>query len=209
MKKINLTKYGFIRSQEDDFTDDGGRFTCFKVGDVKVTKLVSDGIVYISARIIDDKLPYEIYFNLPHYRALDKLNGVSLSSLTEEDLIELFNACINFQQEYKDAVNQVKYPTLKELQDKCEELTNELQKQLDKAEQLIKDNILKVFDNSNKYRLQELMEYYRHLKSNVKNSYNKNTYPQAVLGTSMSFNLMKAEPTKSWYLTKIEELTNI
>ena len=206
MKKINLTKYGFIRSTEDDFTDDSNKFSCYKVGDIEVSKLVRDGIAYISARIESNKLPYEVYSKLPHYKSLNKLNGVSVSSLRDEDLIELFNACINYQQEYKDTVNQTKYPTLQELQTKCDELTADLQNQLDKAGQLIKDNILKVFDSDNYYKLKELMSYYMSLKSNVKSCYNRNTYPQSILGTSLSIDLMKTNPAKSWYLRQIEEI---
>lgn len=209
MKKINLTKYGFIRSPENDFTDDSNKFSCYKVGDVEVSKLVHDGTAYIFARIESYKLPYEVYSKLPHYKALEKLNGVSVSSLRDEDLIELFNACLSYQQEYQDAVNQTKYPTLQELQTKCDELTADLQNQLDKAGQLIKDNILKVFDEGNGYKVKELMSYYMSLKRNIKSSYNRNTYPQSILGTSLSIDLMKTTPTKSWYLKQIEELTNI
>ena len=206
MKKINLTKYGFIRSPKDDFNDDGNKFICFRVGAVEVSKLVKNGRAYISASINSYKLPYKVYSKLPHYKALGKLNGVSVSSLRDEDLIELFDACINYQQEYKDAVNQTKYPTLQELQDKCDELTADLQNQLDKAGQLIKDNILKVFDSDNYYKLKELMSCYMSLKSNIKNSYNRNAYPRSILNTYLSIDLMKTNPAKSWYLRQIEEI---
>lgn len=206
MKKINLIKYGFIRSPEDDFTDDGNRFICFKVKDVEISKLVKEGRAYISASIEDGKLPYEVYSKLPHYKSLNKLNGVSVSDLTETDLYDLYVNCVEYSKEYQDAVNQTKYPTLQELQIKCDELTADLQNQLDRAKQLIKDNILKVFDNGNNYKLKDLLDYYKSLKSNVKNSYNRNTYPQSILGTSLSINLMKTNPTKSWYLKQIEEI---
>lgn len=206
MKKINLIKYGFIRSPEDDFTDDGNRFICFKVKDVEISKLVKEGRAYISASIENGKLPYEVYSKLPHYKSLNKLNGVSVSDLTETDLYDLYANCVEYSKEYQDAVNQTKYPTLQELQIKCDELTADLQNQLDRAKQLIKDNILKVFDNGNNYKLKDLLDYYKSLKSNVKNSYNRNTYPQSILGTSLSINLMKTNPTKSWYLKQIEEI---
>lgn len=206
MKRINLTSYGFIRSPEDDFTDDGNRFICFKVKDVEISKLVKEGRAYISASIENGKLPYEVYSKLPHYKSLNKLNGVSVSDLTETDLYDLYVNCVEYSKEYQDAVNQTKYPTLQELQIKCDELTADLQNQLDRAKQLIKDNILKVFDNGNNYKLKDLLDYYKSLKSNVKNSYNRNTYPQSILGTSLSINLMKTNPTKSWYLKQIEEI---
>ena len=206
MKKINLASYGFIRSPEDDYIDDSNKFTVFRVGAVEVSKLVKNGRAYISASINSYKLPYKVYSKLPHYKALGKLNGVSVRSLRDEDLIELFDACINYQQEYKDAVNQTKYPTLQELQDKCDELTADLQNQLDKAGQLIKDNILKVFDSDNYYKLKELMSCYMSLKSNIKNSYNRNAYPRSILNTYLSIDLMKTNPAKSWYLRQIEEI---
>ena len=52
MKKIMMNKYGFVRWPEEDFSDDGNRFYCYKVGNrVRVSKLVSDGVAYISARV--------------------------------------------------------------------------------------------------------------------------------------------------------------
>lgn len=206
MKKINLASYGFIRSPEDDFNDDGNKFICFRVEDVSISKLVKNGRAYISARIDDGKLSYEVYSKLPHYKSLDKLNGVSVSSLTETDLWDLYKNCVEYSKEYQDAVNQTKYPTLQELQIKCDELTAYLQIQLDRAKQLIKDNILKIFDNGNNYKLKDLLDYYKSLKSNVKNSYNRNTFPQSILNTYLSIDLMKIKPTKSWYLEQIEEI---
>ena len=52
MQRINLTKYGFIRDREEDFSDDGNRFQGYRVGKrVRVSKLVADGDAYISATI--------------------------------------------------------------------------------------------------------------------------------------------------------------
>ena len=61
MERITMTKYGFIRSKEDDFSDDGNRFTCYRVGKVRISKLVSDGEAYIDAYIDSGMLPYDIY----------------------------------------------------------------------------------------------------------------------------------------------------
>ena len=46
MERINLTKFGFVRSPQDDFSDDGSRFTCYRrpgVEKVRISKLVSGG----------------------------------------------------------------------------------------------------------------------------------------------------------------------
>ena len=85
MTRINLVKYGFIRDAAEDFSDDGNRFQVYKVGRVRVTKLVSDGEAYIDGDINDCRLPYEVYSKLPHYKAIGRLNGVSLASLTEDE----------------------------------------------------------------------------------------------------------------------------
>ena len=99
MKKINLTKYGFIRTPEEDFSDDGNRFTCYKVGKVRVSKLVDRGDVYIDADMDDCRLHYEEYSTLPHCKSLNALNGISLGNITEEDLIKLYNDCIEYEKE--------------------------------------------------------------------------------------------------------------
>lgn len=122
MKRIMMTKYGFVRSPEDDFSDDGNRFQVYRVGRVRVTKLVADGEAYICANgdLVDDgKLPYKVYSTLPHYNYLDCLNGVSLDSITEDDLQDLYNACVEYEKEYIDAENSIVYPTIQELTDRC------------------------------------------------------------------------------------------
>ena len=107
MKRINLVKYGFVRWPEGDFSDDGSHFQTYKVGRVRVTKHVSDGQAYIDGDINDGKLPYEVYSNLPHYKATGKLNGVSIATLAEDDLQELYEACQAYEVEYTNAENSI------------------------------------------------------------------------------------------------------
>ena len=125
MKRIELAKYGFIRSKEDDFSDDGNRFTCYRVGKVRVSKLVSDCQAYIYASIDDYLLPYETYSQLPHYRYLSDLNGLPVSDVTEEDLQKLYEDCISYEKEYDDAYNSIDWPSEKEIADKAREFFTE------------------------------------------------------------------------------------
>jgi hypothetical protein len=108
MKRIMLTKYGFERWPEKDFIDDGNRFTCFRAGkNVRVSKHVYNGEVYLSIDtcIGNQIIPYEVYSKLPHYRpAAWNYNGVSVATLTDEDLRNFYNACIAYEQEYENAV---------------------------------------------------------------------------------------------------------
>ena len=108
MKKILMSKYGFVRWPEQDFSDDGSRFTCYKAGQrIRVSKTTYDGEVFISGTIIDGELPYEVYSALPHYCSLMNLNGISISSLEDSDLEKFYDDCLEYEQEYIDAENQV------------------------------------------------------------------------------------------------------
>lgn len=140
MKKINLTKYGFIRTPEKDFTDDGNRFTCYSVGKVRVSKLVSNGDVYIDARINDCELHYYEYKDLPHCKDLSALNGVPLESISDEDLIKLYNDCIEYEKEYTQ-----KSLELKKLNPSYETILSQL-KSIQGARKKELDDIISKFD---------------------------------------------------------------
>jgi hypothetical protein len=111
MKRINLSKYGFEHRPECDFIDDGHRFQVYGGPGVKVTKLVSDGYAYISGEAqIDDRLVYSEYSSLPHYKTLDKLNGVHIGTITEEDLEQLYSDCYAYASEWEALASTVDYP---------------------------------------------------------------------------------------------------
>lgn len=117
MKRINLTKYGFIRFPEEDFTDDGASFQTYRFSETNnhVSKHVSDGQVYLSVHVIG-QLPYEVYSTLPHYRSATwDFNGVSVASLTDAQLQDFFNACLQYEKEYRAAEASIRYPTELEL----------------------------------------------------------------------------------------------
>ncbi len=125
-----MTKYGFERWPEEDFTDDGSKFTCYKVGRVRVSKCVSDGDAYIAARIDGYILPFEVYSQLPHYRAMDYLNGVAVEDLTDDDLIKLYNNCLEYEKEYNEAEQTIELPTIKDIKEQCKLITAKNKKKL-------------------------------------------------------------------------------
>ena len=105
MKRINLTKYGFVKSSVEDFSDDGTRFHVYRVGIMKVTSASYRDKTFISARA--DYCPgvgYDVYSKLPRFDDLDKLNGVKTDSITDKDLIDLYDACIVYGKEYVSAI---------------------------------------------------------------------------------------------------------
>jgi hypothetical protein len=191
MKKILMLKYGFVRWPEEDFSDDGNRFYCFRAGKcVRVSKLVSDGQVYISARIDGIKLPYKIYSNLPHYRALDALNGVSMDSLTDTDLEKLYADCLAYEQEYLEAERTIKYPTIEEITEQCKKINEHAEFELTNAMNIFNAHATNAAIVLNNYEWQQikdclakLVDQSRELDSETK--IERRAY--SLYGTSSSF----------------------
>lgn len=207
MKRINMTKYGFERWQAEDFSDDGNRFTCYKVGNrVRVSKLVSDGRAYISARIDGIKLPYEVYSQLPHYKVLDDLNGVSVDNIDEDDLLELYHACVEYEQEYNAAEANLSLPTIEEIELQCAIVINNVHRQIAEAECAIKNNITKLMVNLSSYKWDSLKHYYNSLLKEVDN-YKK--YPKQLLGTAQSISFCAPHTLRdSYYFEAIMKMIN-
>jgi hypothetical protein len=209
MKRINLIKYGFVRWPEEDFSDDGNRFTCFRAGkSVRVSKLISNGEVYLSADSSCGKgnLPYDIYSKLPHYNDSSwKWNGVSLDSLTEEDLKEFYEACIAYEREYEEAEATIKYPSLEEIQKKAAELYVAKMAELKEVETLFRDNLSEAVIKFNSYEWKACQESLKNLYANL-NRLNPETYPQTILNHPRSFEFIKREHKESFDATYIKEL---
>lgn len=211
MKRILMKEYGFVRWPEEDFSDDGNRFYCFKVGErVRVSKLVSQGTVFISARIDDIRLPFEIYSKLPHYRALDKLNGVSLESLQSSDLKQLYEDCLEYEKEYTEAEQTSAFPTLTTIVKQCTAVQTKSRLELNEIERLVNQNFTKVVKNLSTHGW---ALFGSHLKSIIATieKYDPNTYPQTILGKSKSFNFCKpdcSELKPDWRYEEVIRLIN-
>ena len=106
MEKVNLTKYGFIRTPDEDFSDDGTRFYCYAVGSVRVSKATGCGMYFIDGRIDRGELTWEEYSNLPHYKAIGKLNGIRKDELTEDMLTQLYEDCLAYEHEYAERLKR-------------------------------------------------------------------------------------------------------
>lgn len=215
MRKILMTKYGFVRWPEEDFSDDGNRFYCFRAGKcVRVSKLVSDGQVYLSARIDGIKLPYEIYGNLPHYKALDALNGVSMDSLTDTDLEKLYADCLAYEQEYLEAERTIKYPTIDEITEQCRKVHEHTTKEFTSARDYFNTHATQAALTLAEYEWQQIRDYLSELAKRAKTYDSEEKIEEFVNrnhGTSYSFNF--CAPTcsglkESYYYKRIYELIN-
>ena len=207
MKRIELTKYGFIRNPEDDFSDDGNRFTCYRVGKVRVSKCVSDGQAYIYASIDDGRLPFETYGQLPRYRYLGDLNGVSVSDITEEDIQKLYEDCISYEKEYEDAYNAIEWPTENELRIKAGAYKIAWEECIIKLEEAIKFNSIALITNLSDYYFRELQRYFKQVLSNAKQFENPQEYAERLFKQPRSLDFIKRdirrEVDNCFYVTEI------
>jgi hypothetical protein len=209
MNRINLAKYGFERCPSADFSDDGNRFTCYRAGkSVRVSKLVSNGQVYLSADSDCNKgtLPYDIYSKLPHYHDSSwKWNGVSIATLTEQDLIDFYNACVLYEQEYEEAVNNLIYPSLEELQKKSMELYMSLMSEVKEVEKLFGKYGVEAATRFSPYDWDACQKYIKSIVREM-NAVDPTEYPQKILNSTISFNFIKRVPKESFWYTQIKEI---
>jgi hypothetical protein len=209
MTRINLTKYGFIRFPEEDFSDDGNRFTCYRFSDTNsyISKLVADGQVYLSAHV-SGQLPYEAYSKLPNYQAATwSYNGISVASLTDEMLQDFFNACVMYEKEYQAAEASIEYPCELELRHKCARIQSKLTHEAKELEDLIGEHAVEAAVKLSKWEWQKLQEYLTYLLQEL-TSYNPDKFVPGILGKAGSFDFLRkkddTEPTY-WYKS-IKEL---
>lgn len=197
MKRIELAKFGFIRWKEEDFSDDGNRFTCYRVGKrVCVSKLVSDGEAYIDARIDSYELPYEVYSQLPCYRELGNLNGVSVSSITEEDIQKLYEDCLTYEKAYDEAIANIKWPTETELRVKARAYQIAWRECIIKLEEAIKFNSIAMITNLSEYYFTELQRDFKQVLSNAKQYDNPQEYADRLFKQTRSLDFMKRDIKK-------------
>lgn len=213
MKTINLTKYGFVRSPEDDFSDDGSRFTCYRVGNVRVSKSSYQDEIFIAGRYEGNPyLQYEEYSKLPHYKAMDRLNGVNKESVTEEDLIQFYQDCVAYDREYKQALSEVDYPTVDEIIKARRARINIRQAELSdlRSKMSDMDNFDKIFKMSD-YDFKKFKDYYNRVVDNANPKGTDEEYAKSILGSTFSRDYVLdksiAYDTKaSWYYIEALEL---
>ncbi len=209
MTRLNLTKYGFVRYPEEDFSDDGNRFTCYRFSDTNshISKLISNDQVYLSAHV-NGQLPYDVYSKLPYYHAATwEYNGISLSMLTDEMLQDFFNACVLYEKEYQAAEASIKYPSELEITTKCFDIQNKIIREMNELEKLMGEHAVEAAIKFSKWEWEKLQEYLRYMLQELA-KYNPTKFPASILGKAGSFNFLKCtddlKPTY-WY-TSIKEM---
>lgn len=209
MKKIMMAKYGFVHWPEESFSDDGNRFEAYRVGErVRVTKCTYKGEAFISASIDGTKLPYEVYSKLPHYSALDKLNGVSIESLTDDDLLALMAACVQYEKEYTDAENNIKMPTLEEIKEQCVKVQAKRIAEFAEVEAMLGKRAAKMATTLPAWKWKTVQEYLKNLAGELA-KYSPELFATRILGSAQSINFCKSDCSEldnSYYYNYLMDL---
>lgn len=210
MTRVNLVKYGFVRSPEDDFRDDGNAFSGYRVGRIRVSKLVSDGEAYIDGRIDSGFLEYDEYKKLPHYSALGRLNGVSLASITEDDLQKFYEDCQAFEVEYVAEENRIKasLPTEEEIRERCFEILGLRHTELDEIDKRLATITPKLLVCANDWEWKYIRDHYKSLVNKI-TTYNVSEFPKSIVGKPSSRTFMSGrngELKPTYYYERLMEI---
>lgn len=212
MNRIDLAKFGFARSSREDFSDDGTRFVCYRVGNVRVSKAVWKDQVFLDGRYEADgpQLEFEEYSKLPHYKSLAKLNGVSKESLTDADLRDLYEACAAYGKEYEEALSKVSYPTVEEIAAVRKKIREAREAEASEILRLAASDVDKLL-SSKLSAMSGLMNLYAQLKSDANpadsdESYAKNLFKTSLSRTIVSPGYVERETSESWKSRKCKEI---
>lgn len=213
MKKIVMTKYGFIRNEREDFHDDGNNFKGYATGPnsrLRISKLVSDGRAYLSSDMNGCKLDYTEYSKLPHYKdATWSYNGIDMNLLTEQDLINWYNACIEYEKEYIEAESKVVFPTIEEIRNQCIRIRSIRRQELNNITKLINENGTKLLlELKSDYDLKQLRDYYQKLTRDAE-GFDPDLYPQTIQKSNYGRNFVKetnGDLKENWYYKQLKEI---
>jgi hypothetical protein len=148
-----------------------------------------------------------VYHKLPHYSALDKLNGVAISSLTDNDLYDLVEACMYYEKEYTDAEDALVMPTLNEIKAQCELVQAKANWELAEINRRFS---LALAGKLTDWEWMEVRKYLLAMEARVV-TFDPERYPQTILGTCRSVSFCKpdcAELQDSFYYKWIMERIN-
>lgn len=213
MKRINMTKYGFIRNEREDFSDDGSRFQGYMTlpnSRLRISKHISNGQAYLSSSMNGNKLDYTEYSKLPHYKdATWNYNGVSIDSLTDEDLANFYNACVEYEKEYIEAESKIVFPTIEEIRNQCIRIRKLRKQELDSITTLLNNHGTELLLGlTSDYELRNLRDYYKSLKREAE-GFDPDTYPQTIQYSNYGRNFVKENNcnlTDDFYYRQLKEI---
>jgi hypothetical protein len=125
-------------------------------------------------------------------------------------MIDLYEACLAYEQEYIEAENNIQMPTLKEIEIQCKKVQTKRQLELIDINGAFSRSAVAIAGKLEKWEWTNLREYLLAIAATI-NSYDPDTYPQKIVGTSRSINFCKptcSELQDSFYYKWIMERIN-
>jgi hypothetical protein len=122
-------------------------------------------------------------------------------------LIDLYEACLAYEQEYTDAENNIQMPTLSEIRIQCMKVQAKRQEEL---AEINRHFTAAVATKVEKWEWTNIRDYVLGIINSV-DRYNPDKYPQEVVGTTRSINFCKptcSELQDSFYYKWIMERIN-
>jgi hypothetical protein len=171
---------------------------------------VSDGWAYIDGSIRTCGLPYEVYGNLPHYRAVGRLNCIKLEALTEDMLTQLFFDCVEYEKEYDAALAAMVWPTELEIKRQCEKVQYKAKLELIDIEQAISGKVVYLAKTLQDWEWKTIREYIKSIENRIK-SYDPDVAAKRMVGAASSIEFCRPNNSNladSYYYTHIMELIN-
>lgn len=155
-----LTKRGFIKREDLNFSDDGNRFIGFEYKGMPITYLKSDGEFYLSVRVdyLDNSFTYNEWMKTEECRLTDEFNGVS--SIDADKLVENIEKIIN-------KVNELNFIAENEEIDMTA-VKVKVEEEIKMAQEVV-DDFKKNFEWWNTYSNSQLIRMADYLKQTVKN----------------------------------------
>ena len=128
-----------------------------------------------------------------------------MTTLTDNDLFELAEACLMYEKEYEEAENTIVMPTLEEIKDQCVRVKAKLIAELVVVEKVLSNKIMLAASVLSTHEWNSLGERLRSLKRNLDN-YDIDLMAGRLHNTARSIKFCSEdcyELQPSWYYTDV------
>jgi hypothetical protein len=125
-------------------------------------------------------------------------------------MIDLYEACLVYEQEYIEAENTIQMPTLDDIKVQCKKVQTKRQLELIDINWAFSRSAAAIAGKLEKWEWTNLREYLLAIVAAI-NSYDPDTYPQKIIGSSRSIDFCKptcSELQDSFYYKWIMERLN-
>lgn len=112
-----MSKYGFVRWPEKDFTQDGIKKYVYRTKEGKRVQIIRNSLsknasdyCWVRVRVYEAHpiLNRADCVNLPHFRYLDALhNNKKVAEVTDADFTKLYNDCVEYEKEYNEKEKEI------------------------------------------------------------------------------------------------------